>query len=133
MAFAKGAGNFTISYNSVALAGYAASADIDAAVKELDTTVLTSTGQTKIPGVANFTLNLAGNYDVAVDNAIAPDVITPPTTLRTVVVVYGPSGSTVTLTWTTNAFVQSYKVTTTPTDLMKWTAVVAVSGVPVRS
>jgi hypothetical protein len=131
---AKAAGNVTLTYNSVALTDYLDDISIEAVVKELITTVLSSTGETKIPGVANYTLNIGGPWAKALDDALAPDAITPPTTMRTLVAVYGVSGSTVTLTWTTNAFIGNYKVNASnPTELIKWTGVLAVSGVPVRS
>lgn len=134
MAFAKGAGNLTLSYNSVALAAYMDTASIEATVKELITTVLTSTGETKIPGVANWSIPVGGPYDKTLDDALCPDAISPPSTLRTLVAVYGPSGSTVTLTWTASSFIQNYKVAASnPTDLIKWTGTLAVSGVPTRS
>jgi hypothetical protein len=126
----KAAGQVTISYNSNALAGYLNDASIEAIVKELDTTVLTDTGQTKIPGISNWDVNIGGPWASALDGFLAPDAISPPATLRTLVCVYGG----VTLTWTTNAFISNYKVNASnPTELITWTGKLSVSGVPVRS
>lgn len=134
MAPVKAAGNVTVTYNSVALTGYLDDVSIEAVVKELITTVLSSTGETKIAGVPNWSLNIGGPWDVALDNALGPDAVSPPATMRTLVVTYGVSGSVVTLTWTTNAFIGNYKVNVSnPTELIKWTGTLAVSGSPVRS
>ncbi len=126
----KAATNITISYNANALAGYLNDASIEAIVKELDTTVLTDTGQTKIPGISNWTITIGGPWSSALDGFLAPDAISPPATLRTLVVVYGG----VTLTFATNAFISNYKVNASnPTELITWTGTLSVSGIPVRS
>lgn len=130
----KAAGNITVSYNSNALASYLNSASIEAIVKELVTTVLTDTGETKIPSIANWNIQVGGPWAKALDDILGPDAVSPPSSLRTLVVVYGASGSQVTLTWTSTAFIGNYKINfTNPTELATWTATLAVSGVPTRS
>lgn len=130
----KAASNITVTYNSVAITDYIDDVGIEAVVKELITTVLSSTGETKIAGVPNWTLNIGGPWAKALDDAVGPDAVTPPASMRTLVVVYGASGAQITLTWTSNAFIGNYKVNASnPTELIKWTGVLAVSGSPVRS
>lgn len=126
----KAAGNITVSYNSNALAGYLNDVSIEAIVKELITTVMTDTGETKIPGISNWTINIGGPWSATLSGYLAPDAISPPATLRTLVIVYGG----VTLTWTTNAFIGNFKESfSNPTELATWTGQLAVSGVPTRS
>ncbi|MFN8493137.1 MAG: hypothetical protein U0350_36375 [Caldilineaceae bacterium] len=136
----KAGTHITLSYNSNALAGYLDQVSIEAVVKELIATVLTSTGEIKIPGVTNWSIPVGGPWSKAVDDILNPDAVSPPDSggLRTLVAVYGPSGSTVTLTWTASgdvgAFVGNYKVIgNNPNELMKWTGTLSVSGAPTRS
>jgi hypothetical protein len=139
MAATKAGLHITLSYNSNAMAGYLDTASIEAVVKELIATVLTSTGEVKIPGVPNWTITIGGPWSKALDDILGPDMVSPPDTpSRTLVVVYGPSGSTVTLTWTASgdvgSFISNYKVIgNNPNELMKWTGTLTVSGAPVRS
>lgn len=123
----KSAGNVTVSYASNALAGYLNDASIEGIVKELVTTVLTDTGETKIPGLPSWNITVGGPWASALDGFLAPDAISP--ALRTLVVVYGG----VTLTWTSTAFIANYKVVGNPDNALMWTGTLAVSGIPTRS
>lgn len=123
----KTPGNLTLSYNSNALAGYLNDVSIEAIVKELITTVLTDTGETKIPGLPSWNIGVGGPWSSTLDGYLAPDAISP--ALRTLVAVYGG----VTLTWTSNAFIANYKIVGNPDNPIAWTGTLAVSGVPTRS
>jgi hypothetical protein len=130
----KTQGNITVTYNSNALQSYLNTQSIEAIVNEIDTTTLASTGMEKIPGPSGWTVNIGGFWAVALDNILGPDAVSPPSTLRTLAVVIGASGSTVTYTWTTNAFISNYSINASdPNGVWTWTATLAVSGVPTRS
>lgn len=127
----KTPGNLTLSFNSNALAGYLNDTSIEAIVKELITTVLTDTGETKIPGLPSWNITVGGPWSSTLDGYLAPDAISP--AMRTLVAVYGG----VTLTWTASgsvgSFIANYKIVGNPDNPIAWTATLAVSGIPVRS
>lgn len=133
MGATKAPGNITISYNSNALAGYLNQASIDGVIAEIDTTDLASTAMEKIPGLGSWSVPVGGFWDSTLDGYLGPDAIAPPSTLRTLVVVIGPSGSQVTYTWTSNAFISGYKIAAEPGGALTWSGTLSVSGVPTRS
>jgi len=109
MAGVKAAGNVSVTYNTVDISQYVDSGSIAASIAELDTTDLASTAMEYIPGLADwtYTTNVV-NYDSTIDTAIMVDVVTPPSTLRTLVVVFtDAAANTVTYTWTTSCFITS--------------------------
>ena len=126
----KSAGNTTVSYNSNALTGNLNTQSIAAVVNAIDTTVFSSTGTQSIAGLPTWTVSVGGSWDVTLDGYLAPDLIAPPTTLRTLAV----GISTVTYTWTAGAFISDYTIdTSSPTDGIMWSGTLTCSGVPVRS
>lgn len=130
----KTLGNITISYNSNALQSHLSQASVEAIISELDITNLASSATEKIPGLGNWTVPVSGFWSPTLDGYLAPDSITPPASLRTLVVVVGVSGSTVTLTWTSNAFISNYRVNAdSPNAPITWSGTLSVSGNPVRS
>lgn len=130
----KAAGNVIVTYNSVNITAYLNTQALEAVVNEIDTTNLASTGAEKTPGTTNWTINVGGFWAKALDDALAPDGVTPPGTLRTLVVVIGASGAQATYTWTANAFVGNYKIEATdPTGVISWSGTLAVNGAPTRS
>lgn len=102
----KSAGKVTVTYDSVNITAYTNTAAIAASIAELDTTDLASTAMEYIPGLADWTCSLeVNNYVAAIDTAIMEDLVTPPTTLKTLVVVFtDAAAATVTYTWTTSCF-----------------------------
>lgn len=130
----KTLGNITVSYNSNALAGYLSQASLESIVAELDVTNLASSAAEKIPGLGNWSIPVSGFWAPALDAILAPDSISPPTTLRTLVVVIGVSGSTVTFTFTSAAFISNYRISAdSPSAPITWSGTLSVSGNPVRS
>lgn len=130
----KTQGNIIVNYNSNALQSHLNTQSLEAIVNEIDTTTLASTGQEKIPGPSGWTVNIGGFWAKALDDILGPDMVSPPSTLRTLFVTIGASGAQVTYTWTTNAFISNYRVDASdPNGVWTWTATLAVSGVPVRS
>ena len=124
----KALGNVTVSYNGTAITSYLNSASLQAVVNAIETTVLNSTAGTKIPGLADWTVNVGGFWAKALHDVLNPDCVTPPDTLRTLIVVIGPSGSQATYTWTTNSFISDYQWSAEPTGAIPWTGVLSVSG-----
>lgn len=129
----KAAGNITLSYNSNALAAYLNQASLEAVVAEIETTVLSSTAQEKIPGLGAWSVPVGGPWDSTLDGYLGPDAISPPATMRTLVAVIGPSGSQVTYTWTSKAFISNYRIQTEPAGAITWSGTLSVSGAPTRS
>lgn len=130
----KTLGNITVTYNSTNITGYLNQASLEAIVNEIDTTNLASTAMEKTPGAAGWSVPVGGFWAKALDDVLGPDAVTPPSTLRTLAVVLGASGSQVTYTWTTNSFLGQYKVeASNPTGVLTWSGQLAVSGPPTRS
>jgi hypothetical protein len=128
----KARGNITFTFNSVALTNYMNSADIDAALDMLDTTNFGSTAKEEIADDTKWGFSTGGLLDIAVDNALCPEMITPGT-YRTAVITYDLGAQTVTLTWTSKALVSNYKVSGKVGDLQSWTADFSLSGAPLRA
>ena len=135
MARVKTLQNIAFSYNDVALEGYMDSFTDENGVEISDTTTFASAAQQQAPGAPNFSFKIGGPYSKAVDDALRPDTITPPDTLRTIVAAVGPTGAKVTKTWTgtteVGGFVSSYTRTAdNPLGDVKWEATITISGAP---
>lgn len=130
----KALGSITVTYNSNALTAKLNQASLEAIVNAIDTTNLASSAGEQIPGLTNWSVPVGGLWDSTLDGYLGPDAVSPPATLRTLVVVIGPSGSTVTYTWTSNAFISNYRFgADSPGAALTWSGTLAVSGAPVRS
>lgn len=129
----KGAGKVAVTFNGTAIKQYCNQADLNAVLNQIDVTNLNSTGVESISAFAEWTIALGGFWDATFDAVIAPEAVTPGTK-RTAVIAYTDSASTtVTYTWTSNAEIGDYKITSTPSDAIKWSATLRLSGAPVRS
>ena len=133
----KASGNYTLSYNAVALAGYIDDASLEAVANAIEVNNLASTATVSIPTDTTVTVQVGGAWDKAVDDALAPDSLSPPTTLRTWSMVIGASGAQVTYgqtgTASVGAFVSNYKAQFTATEAAKWTATMSIAGTVTRS
>lgn len=129
----KSAPNCTVTYNAINVTQYLTTAGLKATVEAIETTNLASTAKESAPGNTDWSLDLAGEWAKALDDAIMPDVITPPATLRTLVVTYGTAGAIATYTWTNKAFPQAYNPTADATTTLKFTATIGVNGAPART
>ena len=129
MAAKKSAGNVTVTYNSNALTAYLDSQSLNAVVAELPTTNLASTGETKIAGLPDWSVDVGGPWDATLNGYLAPDAISPPTTLRDLVVVVDSA----TFTWTANSFISNFTITSSPSAPITWSGKLSVSGVPTLS
>lgn len=131
MAARKGRGNTTLTFNSVALTNYTNSAELSMEVDRLETTHFGSTGAEDIAGDTSYSISLGGDWDAAVDTALAPEAITTGTK-RTAVLAFVGSSQTVTYTWTSNAEIQDYQISSGVGDKITFSATLALSGAPSR-
>lgn len=134
----KALGNITVTYNGTDITAYCNTQEVEAAVNAIDTTNLASSAQESTPGSTEWSASIGGFWAKALDDVFGPDAITPPTTLRNLVVVIGASGSQATYTWTgsttVGAFVSSYTPGgTDPNGMLTFSGTISVSGAPVRS
>lgn len=129
----KSLGNITVDYNSNSLEEHLNSQSLQAVVDAIDTTVLSSSGREKIPGLGDWTITVGGLWSDTLHGYLNPDVVSPPTTLRTLAITLGESGSTVTYTWTENAFISDYSWTVEPSGAVTWSGTLSVSGAPTMS
>lgn len=128
----KARGNVTVTFNSVNLSPYITDYTLTQGGERIDVTTLTSTAAATIAGDSSFGLEINGTADIAVDNVLGPERITPGTP-RTLVVTQDMGAQTVTLTWTSNAEVESYNTKGTASGLQTFDASFALSGAPTRS
>jgi hypothetical protein len=130
----KTRGNVTVTYNSNALTAHLNSTSVEAVVNAIETTHFSSTGAEKIAGTGNWTVNVGGDWSSTLSGYLTPDAVSPPATLRTMVVVIGG----VTYTWTSSstvgAFIGNLTVDASdPNTKITWKATLEVSGAPVVS
>lgn len=132
-------GNVSVTYNGTVLNAYLNKASKKAVVEAIDTTNFASTGVENTAGVPGWTLEVGGMWDLALDTVLGVDAITPPsTTLRTLVISYGPTGGKAIYTWTgsatVGAFASNYEINgNNPTGMIEWSATITISGAPTRT
>ena len=132
MAAIKGAGNAVVTYNSVNISQYVTSADMTNTIAELEATVLTSTAEQTVAGLGSYEMQIEGDWDKVLDDSLGPDSVSG--TLRTASIKYGSvAGSMVTYTWTTNAFITSYNITTAANEKIGFSATLRLNNAPVRA
>lgn len=129
----KGQGNTTVTYNSNALTNYCNQADLSATIEDLETTHFGSTGRQSIAGTSTWAISLGGDFDSVVDGYLAPDAITTGTKRTAAIAFEDDAGVTVTYTWTSNAEIGEYSITSTPTGKIEWSATLRLSGNPSRT
>ena len=128
----KSRGNVVVSFNSTALTAYCDGADLDAAIDQLETTNLASTGAESIAGDPKWSIKLSGMWDNALDAVIGPEAVTPGTK-RTAYIALTGSGATITYTWTTNAEIENYTISSKTGSFITFSATLALSGAPGRA
>ena len=129
----KGQGNTTVTYNSNALTNYCNQADLSATIADIETTHFGSTGRESTAGISTWAISLGGDFDSVVDGYLAPDAITTGTKRTAVISFEDNGGVTVSYTWTSNAEIGEYSITSTPTGKIEWTATLRLSGAPTRA
>jgi hypothetical protein len=132
MAAIKGAGNCIVTYNAVDISQYISTADMTNTIAELEATVLTSTAEQTIAGLGSYEMSLDGDWAKTLDDSLGPDSVSG--TLRTASIKYGSgAGAMVTYTWTTNAFITSYNITTAATEKIGFSATLRLNNAPTRT
>lgn len=133
----KGSGNYTFSYNSVALAPYISESSLRNVVEAIESRNLASTTVANVGSSVSTTIAISGDWDKALDDALAPDSLSPPATLRTWSMVVGKSGAQVTYGQTgtadVGAFVSNYEANFTAGDKATWSAELTISGTVTRT
>lgn len=135
MAARKGRGNTAVTFNGNDgnLTDYCNSAELSATVDRLEATHFGSTAAETIAGDMTYSISIGGDWDAALDTILAPEVITNVGTERTAKIAFTGSSQTVTYTWTTNAEVQDYTITSGASDKITFSATLVLNGTPSRS
>lgn len=131
MSATKAAGNTTCTYNSNAITNYCNQVDLQGVTAELEATHFGSTGEQYDPGLSAWTVGLGGDFDNTLDGYLGPDAIT--STKRTAVIGFVNGGSTITYTWTSNAFITNYTINSQASGKQTWSAQLRLSGIPTRA
>lgn len=126
MAATKGAGNATVTYNANAITNYTNSVDLQNTIAELEATHLGSTAQESDAGLGSYQLQIGGDWNPTIDGYLGPDSLAG--TKRTCAIAFTSGGSTVTYTWTSQAFITNYTVRTSATGKLEWSATLRLSG-----
>ena len=127
-------GNVTVTYDGDALTAHLNTASMEAIVSAIDTTNLASTANEQTAGSAAWSIGIGGQWSPTLDGYLGPDAVTPPSTLKTLVVVIGVLASPATYTWTTNSFLSNYTIDASDMQgVITWSGTLAVSGAPVRT
>lgn len=132
MSARKARGNTVVSFNGTAITAYCDQADVDAAIDQIETTNLASTGAESTAGDPKWSIKVGGMWDNALDAVIGPEAVTPGTK-RTAYIAYTGSSATITYTWTSNAEIENYTITSQVGSMIKWSGTLALSGAPSRT
>lgn len=130
-------GYYTLVFAGVDLTEYLKLGDLVGTVEELDTTSLADAYPTSEPGSTTWQISLEGPLTKALDDLLGKDALSPPATLRDLVITVGETGNATTYTWTgaseVGAFVSNYQVgPNVQFAEAPFRADLAVSGAPVR-
>lgn len=129
----KSLGNVVVTYNAQNITQYCNQADLNSTLEELEVTNLASTGKETLTGFAEWTIALGGFWAALLDGYLAPDVVTPGTK-RTASIAFEDGATTVTYTWTSNAEIGDYAITSSATGgATGWSATLRLSGAPTRT
>lgn len=130
----KGAGNATFTYNSNALTAYVDQQQLNMVVAELEATTLNDSAEVYAPGLASFDATIEFKlWDATLDGYLQADLLTPGTKRTAAIAFTDSGGSTVTYTWTSNAFPVNYTITANPNELINAGAGIRLSGAPGRA
>ena len=129
----KSEGNVAVTYNSNEVTAYCNQADVQATIDQLDATDLASTAKESVTGFAEWSISMGGHWHATLDGYLAPDAVTPGTKRTAVIAYTDAADTTVTYTWTSNAEIQDYAITSATGGLITWSATLMLSGAPSRS
>lgn len=130
----KGASNTAVTYNSINITAYLNQGDLDAAIAQLDVTNLASTGKEFLPEPTEWSISFNGFWDVTLDSALAPDIITPVAAGRQGAIAFtDDGGQIVTYSWASGARIENYKVSSGATAVIANQTKLRMSGAPTRT
>lgn len=131
---AKSELNVEVLYNSQTLTPYCNSAEVSAAIEQLEATDLDSTAKEYVTGFGEWSISIGGHWDATLDGYLAPDAVTPGTA-RTAYIQYSTNAGVayVRYTWTSNAQIENWAISSATGSLISWTATLKLSGAPTRS
>jgi trans-2-enoyl-CoA reductase len=133
MAARKGRGNTVVTYHGNTLTDYCNTAELSATVDRLEATHFGSTAAETIAGDMTYSINIGGDWDVQIDTWLAPEVITNVGTERNATIAFSGASQTVTYTWTSNAEISDWTITSGASDKITWSATLVLNGTPTRS
>ena len=127
----RGAGNVTITYNSVDITPYINQAELSATIDELEATDLASTVAEYSPSLAQYNLSLGGDWIQALDNVLGVDALAP--TVRTCVAKFkDENGAWAQYSWS-SAFISGYSISASATGKIEHSPEIRLSGTPTRT
>lgn len=128
----KARSNVAVTFNGTDITQYCSKAELDSTIEQLEVTNLASTAKEMISGDAEWSIPLEGMWEIALDNVLGPEAVTPGTK-RTAVIAFDGASQTATYTWTSNAEVEGYKIGGQVGGFITWTATLTLSGAPSRA
>lgn len=137
MAGIKANGNVTFTVDGTSFQCDLGSINYNAEGNQIDSTQLCDTDATSIVGFKTHTIEMDGNWDIAVDNALAPKLGDGTKYTIVFAITDDVATQTVTYTWTaaTNVGgeISAYNRAVATGELITYTATISISGSPVRS
>ena len=130
-AIVKAQGNSFLSYNGNELKTFLASIKLTADGQTIDVTTLGDTAKAVIADDTAWSIVAEFYWDSTVDGYLMPDALAPGTK-RTLIYAHDDNVNTITLTWTSNAEIQSISLDDSVGSMHKGTVTFALSGAPGR-
>lgn len=133
----RGAGNITVSYNSVDITTYLNQVELNVVVAELEATHLASTATGSTPALPSYTLSLGGDWYKALDAVLGVDAMTP--ARRVVTVKFTDEAAAwVQYSWSNTGnygygFVTGYNISGSATGKIEHGPSIRLSGAPNRT
>ena len=131
-AIKKAQGNSSLTYNSNELKTWIASIKLTADGQTIDITTLGDTAKAVIADDTAWSITADFYWDSTISGYLEPDALTPGTK-RTLVYRTDDDTTYRTLTWTSNAEIQSLSLDDSVGSMHKGTVVFALSGAPQRA
>ena len=128
-------GNVQVIFDGNNITGHLDAVKLSAAVSTPYTTVLSSTVDSKQPGLTKWVAELGGFWSKALDDIIGPEMVTPPEgdSLKTCEIIVGQWNHQVGYWWTEAAFVsRSRTEASVDVGMMRWEGEITLSGSPLR-
>jgi len=130
----KAMSNVIVIYDSTDITAACNTAQLAAAVNEIETTNLASTGKETTPGQSEWTIDVGGSWSKALDDEFGADIVEGQTNKKNCSIQFGPLTNRVTYTWTAKAMVSNYTIdASNPSEALNWSGTLTLSGAPARA